>query len=41
MLKCGPGQIQNLGDEESLLVIQVSVCYILKHLEDMKLMSLE
>ena len=29
-------QNQNLGGEENLLVIQVSVSYILKHLEDRK-----
>ena len=29
-------QNQTLGGEENLLGIQISVCYILKHLEDRK-----
>ena len=32
-------QNQALGGEENLLAIQVNVCYILKHLEDRKALS--
>ena len=32
-------QNQTLGGEENLLAIQVYVCYILKHLEDRKALS--
>ena len=32
-------QNQTLGSEENLLAVQVNVCYILKHLEDRKALS--
>ena len=32
-------QNQTLGGEENMLDIQVKVCYILKHLEDRKVLS--
>ena len=39
MFKSISRQNQTFGGEENLLAIQVNVCYILKHLEDRKALS--